>query len=207
MNNINRKWIDVMKLHDKHKEQVRRKLQASLPLMEDTTQPVFPTIKVKEKPKWLVPSLFAVVLILMVISRLVFPIARISGPSMEPTLQNGHFIVLHNEEVKRFDIVVLKERLTKDGDAKDIVKRVIGVGGDVITVIDGQLYINNKRYTEPYLSDKYIKNFKKVNWTIRVPQHKVFVMGDNRDISKDSRSVGSFDESAIKGVKILGGKN
>ena len=75
--------------------------------------------------------------------------------------------------------------------------------GDRITVIKGKLYINNEEYVEPYLSAENIKDFAKVDWDIRVPDNHYFVLGDNRDVSKDSRQVGSFEKSAIKGAAVL----
>ena len=184
------------------------KLQKSLPHLNATNMPVFPVLKVKERKEWIRYVVFGIVLITVIIFRMVFSVSIVNGPSMMPTLHNRDVTLIHKDEkVKRFDIVVLNERLVDDGASKRIVKRVIGFGGDVITVIDGQLYINNKKYDEPYLEKKYIKNFKNVDWTIVVPTDHIFVLGDNRDVSKDSRAVGSFEMSAIIGVQILGGSN
>ena len=168
--------------------------------------PVFPVLKVKERKEWIWYTVFGVALIAVIIFRMAFSVFIVNGPSMMPTLHNRDVTLVHKtEKVKRFDIVVLNERLADNGPSKRIVKRVIGFGGDIITVIGGQLYINNKKYDEPYLQGKYIKNFKKVDWTIVVPKEHIFVLGDNRDVSKDSRTVGSFKTSAIIGVQILGG--
>lgn len=183
------------------------KLKNSLPHLDTNNMPVFPVLKVKERKGWILYVVFGAILAIVIIFRMVYSISIVSGPSMMPTLQDKNITLIHNDEkVKRFDIVVLNERLSDNGPSKKIVKRVIGFGGDVVTVIGGQLYINNKKYDEPYLQDKYIKNFKNVDWTIVVPKGRIFVLGDNRDVSKDSRTVGSFELSAVVGVKILGGK-
>ena len=183
-----------------------KKLQDSLPHLNAEDMPVFPVLKVKESKEWIWYVVFGVLLASVIIFRMVFSVSIVNGPSMMPTLKDRDVTLVHNDEkVKRFDIVVLNERIADDGASKRIVKRVIGFGGDVLTVIDGQLYINNKKYNEPYLDSKYTKNFKNVDWTIIVPKGYVFVLGDNRDISKDSRTVGSFKTSAITGVKVLGG--
>lgn len=183
------------------------KLQKSLPHLNTADLPVFPVLKIKERKEWIWYVVFGMALITAIIFRMAFSVSIVNGPSMMPTLHDRDVTLVHNDEkVKRFDVVVLNERLVDDGPSKRIVKRVIGFGGDVITVIDGQLYINNKKYYEPYLDEKYIKNFKNVDWTIVVPKDHIFVLGDNRDVSKDSRSVGSFKTSAIIGVEVLGGK-
>ena len=74
--------------------------------------------------------------------------------------------------------------------------------GDRVTASNGKLYINNEELAEPYLSEENIQDFKRVNWDIRVPEDHYFVLGDNRDVSKDSRAVGSFEKSSVVGVKI-----
>lgn len=100
--------------------------------------------------------------VLLVLFHLNFAIIRVSGPSMQPTLYNNNMmIVSKHQKVRRFDVVVLKERITKDGPSKNIVKRVIGFGGDRVTVVNGQLYVNNKEYDEYYLDADNIKAFKK----------------------------------------------
>lgn len=132
-----------------------------------------------------------------------FMIARVSGPSMNPTLHHNQLrLVSKHDHVDRFDIVVLKERLTKQGETKDIVKRVIAFGGERVVVVNGQLFIDNVAYHEYYLDKENTKMFKQTSFEIKVPKGYVFVMGDNRDVSKDSRAVGSFKKDAILGVVI-----
>ena len=181
-------------------------LKASLPYMDDDDTPVFPRIEIKQSYNWVFYTIAIIFIIGLIFFESAYTVKRVNGDSMNNTLRSNELILLHKQEkVRRFDIVVLNERLADNGDSKQIIKRVIGLPGDVVTVIDGHLYINNKRYIETYLSPTNIKNFKRVNWTIRVPKGHLFVLGDNRDISKDSRTVGCFKCSAVVGVKVFGG--
>lgn len=189
-------------LHDEH----ARRLRESLPYMDapDADDSVFPrVIQKKEHP--IRPFVAGGVIIIILIALFcMFSLARVDGHSMDYTFHNGEYVLLQRyQKPRRFDVVVLNEREKNNGPAKHIIKRVIGLPGDTIAVIQGNLYINNKRYAEPYLSSAHTKMYKELNWTVHVPKGHVFVLGDNRDISKDSRIVGSFKTSAIVGVKVL----
>lgn len=182
----------------------RQRLKDSLPDMKgDFNPPSYVRIKMRSNDVWM--KLIAVTLlgIAIFVFSCNFLLVRVDGHSMDPTLHsNFYFIAKKNEKPKRFDIVVLKEREKDNAPSKVIVKRVIGLPGDRVSVISGRLFVNNKEYKESYLDPANTKMFKKLNWTIQVPKDSVFVMGDNRDISKDSRIVGSFKIKAIMGVKI-----
>lgn len=168
--------------------------------IEDTPRPTISQIET-----WTPYIVITTIVALLVFCfHMFFAIVRVDGPSMNNTLEDGQFALLSKKhEIERFDIVVLNERLVDGGESKNIIKRVIGMPGDRITVIKGKLYINNEEYVEPYLSAENIKDFAKVDWDIRVPDNHYFVLGDNRDVSKDSRQVGSFEKSAIKGAAVL----
>ena len=100
-------------------------------------------------------------------------------------------------------MVVLKEREQEGGETKTIVKRLIGLPNDKIEVRNGRLFINGEEYEEPYLDKANTNKFQKENWEIIVPDDHYFVLGDNRDVSKDSRQVGSFIKSSVVGKRIL----
>jgi signal peptidase I len=145
----------------------------------------------------------------------VFSNIKVDGPSMDPTLEHKErMIMLKFGKIKRFNIVISKE---PDDPEIKIIKRVIGLPKDTITYDHDQLYINGKKYKEPYL-DEYKKLWKKdklqktydynpvfqaraekaeaftvdedweMKFTIKVPRGHYFLMGDNRLASKDSRS-------------------
>lgn len=184
------------------------RLRQSLPNMDIEDVPVYPVVTPKESHPIIGFIILSIVILLTLVFNSLYVVTRVSGDSMDPTLKSGHFMLLsRHDKVDRFDIAVFNERMSDGGKTKKIVKRVIGLPGDVVTVIDGKLYINHDRYDEPYLDNVNTKNWQNVDWTITVPKGHYFVLGDNRDISKDSRSVGSFTKSSVVGVKVLGGKD
>ena len=181
-------------------EEKQAKLAKSLGIEPEVNKPL-----VLDKPKSpiLKGYVFLGIGILLIAFQMCFGVVRVSGPSMLPTLHDKDFMLISKyDRVDRFDIVVLKERVADNGPSKNIVKRVIGFGGDRVTVVNGQLFVNNIAYNEYYLDDANTELFKNVNFDITVPDDYLFVMGDNRDVSKDSRTVGSFKKSAVIGVKI-----
>lgn len=133
----------------------------------------------------------------------------VSGPSMQPTFENGdRIIATRNFKIKRNDIVILK---APDEKNALYIKRVIGLPGDMVTSKDDKLYINGKEIKQPYLNNSYKKQANEMgqpytnNFTLtrRIPKGEYFVMGDHRDVSKDSRSFGFVKRSAIVGeVKL-----
>ncbi|MNJ75537.1 Signal peptidase I S [compost metagenome] len=78
------------------------------------------------------------------------------------------------------------------------VKRVIGLPGDTIEVKGGELYRNGTLLDEPYIKEAMLNNYEQV-WEI--PEDHVFVMGDNRNNSNDSRSIGPVPQDHIMGIK------
>jgi signal peptidase I len=130
----------------------------------------------------------------------------VDGESMMPTLEDGDKMIVNKigytiGEPERFDIVVFHAP-----EQKDYIKRVIGLPGDQIEYRDDQLYINGEAYEEPYLGEykeavtdgTLTEDFTLEDKIQRetVPEGHVFVMGDNRRFSKDSRHIGviPFDE-------------
>jgi len=110
--------------------------------------------------------------------------------SMEPTLYANNYIFLYKQaylfsEPKRGDIVVFHTDLTtSDGHEKLLIKRIVGLPGDVITIEEGKVYINGARLEEPYINGEVTAGFVDA---LKIPEGDVFVMGDNRGVSIDSR--------------------
>ena len=109
-------------------------------------------------------------------------------------------------EPKRGDIIVFKY---PEDPKRDFIKRVIAIGGDVVESRDKNVFVNDKKLSEPYVQhvDMLVKpriTDKRDNFgPITVPKGMVFVMGDNRDQSYDSRFWGFVDETQIKGKAMI----
>lgn len=141
------------------------------------------------------------IILLVIVIRIFFidPV-RVDGSSMNTTLADGEIMILNKfvyrkSDVKRFDIVVIKE-----GDHY-IIKRVIGLPGETIEYKNNKLYINGKKIKDPYPStetdDFSIENIGHT----KIPGDSYFVMGDNRAASLDSRysEVGTVKKKLIIG--------
>ena len=131
--------------------------------------------------KELIPYIIIVIVVALIREFLVTP-ALVVGDSMVNTL--------HNNEIKRFDIVVVRQ---KGKDA--IIKRVIALPGETVEYKDNKLYINGKEMEDPYNDGKtedYLLDGV-------IGENEYFVVGDNRSNSADSRMIGLIDKSDIKG--------
>lgn len=135
----------------------------------------------------------------LVVKTFLFQAFYIPSASMEPTLEKGDRVLVNKlsyraHDVRRGDVVVfeLPEGAIGPDGIKDLIKRVIGLPGDTIESRDGAVYINDRRLEEPYLHDGTVTGdpTNGSNPEIQrqvVPDGRVFVMGDNRSNSHDSR--------------------
>ncbi len=145
---------------------------------------------------WLIVAAAVAVLV----SMLFLPVLRVTGSSMTPTLQNDELIVCSKRSnFKTGDIVAFYF------NNKILLKRVIGVSGDVIDIAhDGTVYLNGTALDEPYVSELAFGECD-IELPYQVPDTRVFVMGDHRDVSIDSRSltVGCIANEYIIGKVFL----
>ncbi|HAX04718.1 MAG TPA: signal peptidase I [Acidimicrobiaceae bacterium] len=130
----------------------------------------------------------------------------IPSESMTPTLQVGDRLMVYKlafslGDVERGDLVVFNRPPALDGtEMKDFVKRVVGLAGEQISADNGLLLINGEPLDEPYLtSGVSTQDFSE----IVIPEGHVFVMGDNRPNSRDSRSFGPIDEDLLVGEVFI----
>lgn len=121
----------------------------------------------------------------------------VDGHSMDNTLFDGEQLLLNpSAEIRSGDIVVFEYGQTY------LIKRVVGLPGDTVAVVKGVLYVNNIKYDESYLSEECITRFMDSSFMVTVGEDEYFVMGDNRDNSRDSRSFGCVPRDTITGVAI-----
>ena len=156
----------------------------------------------EEIKDWIVSIAIAVVLAFL-IRELIVELYLVDGPSMRPTLQSAERLVV-NKFIYRFrppergEILVF--RYPRD-PSRDFIKRVIAVPGDTIEIRDGRVYVNAALLNEPYILSKTRGNYPLAT----VPDGHIFVMGDNRNNSEDSRfaDVGFVPFDLIKGKAML----
>lgn len=141
----------------------------------------------------LIPYIIIVIVVVLFRTFIMTP-AVVDGLSMYDIL-NDHDIVLINKivmktnNINRFDIVVLKNNT--DGDK--IIKRVIGLPGEKIEYKDNKLYINGEEIEDNF------KTNETTDFTAETKENEYFVLGDNRELSKDSRYLGNFKKENIIG--------
>ncbi len=160
-----------------------------------------------EVMSWIRDILIAVI-IAVIIAQCIQP-TIVREHSMQNTLQPNDYLILNKlayrfgGEIEYGDIVVFHSNLqTEDGDEKLLIKRVIAKGGDTVSIADGQVYRNGELLDEPYTKDGYTNGG--MDETV-VPEGQLFLMGDNRVVSVDSRSqkVGFISEDLVIGKAVL----
>ncbi|MCD7889278.1 MAG: signal peptidase I [Oscillospiraceae bacterium] len=145
-------------------------------------------------------ALTVVAAIAVLLATLFLPVLQVSGSSMEPTLSDDDIILLiKTDNLSTGDLIGFYYQ------NKLLLKRVIGVAGDVIDIDEeGNVTVNGELLDEPYVTNKSIGECN-IDLPYQVPENRVFVMGDNRATSIDSRSsvIGCIEEDQIVGKVLI----
>lgn len=158
--------------------------------------------------EWL-PYLIIVLVVVLIRSYIITPVI-VRGDSMYDTLKDGEVLFLSKinyrvADIKRYDIVVIR-----DLDNDLIIKRIIGLPGDKIQYKDDVLYVNGKaqkeRFTEDETEDFTLEEICKIHRVKcdgKIPEGMYLVLGDNRDVSADSRVKGLIEKEQIQGQAVF----
>lgn len=144
--------------------------------------------------------LITVAAIAVLIATLLLPVLQIYGASMTPTLYDGELVVsVKTSEMEKGDVIAFYY------NNKILVKRVIASAGEWVELDEeGNLYINGKLQDEPYIEEKALGECD-IEMPYQVPEGRIFVMGDHRSVSVDSRSssVGCVAEEQVVGKLVF----
>ena len=149
------------------------------------------------------------VLVALLIKTFVVQAFRIPSESMVPTLEVGDRVLVNKlsydaHGLNRGDVVVFERPPglpSGPDDPKDLIKRVIGLPGDTVVARDGSIYIDDQRLDEPYLPEN-IATYN-LDVPVTISEGEVWVMGDNRTNSEDSRVFGPIDDDSIVGRAFM----
>ncbi len=176
---------------------------------EEVVLPKAESVKVVKERKtpwevvyeWMDSFVFSIILILIVFV-FAFRVVGVDGESMMPTLNNMDWLAVRaiNTTIERGDIVVITQPNVTN---EPLIKRVIAVGGDTLDINfnTGEVTVNGEVIDEPYIMEP-TQRPGDFNKPIKIPEGYLFVMGDNRNASLDSRfdSIGVIDERYVLGV-------
>ena len=181
----------------------REKISVEYPSLEEMEQEIS---RLKYKKSYggalrsTVYSLAVVAAIAILVATLWMPVLQITGASMDPTLVDGQFVVaLKNDEFEAGDITAFYY------NNKILIKRVIASQGDWVDIdMDGNVSVNGIQLEEPYLQEKSLGECN-IDLPYQVPDGRIFVMGDDRAISLDSRTtaVGCISKEQVLGQVVF----
>lgn len=142
---------------------------------------------------------FAIVIVAfsIIVATRFFSILQVSGNSMEPSLYAGELLV-----ASRFESYNKSDMLAFYYNNNILIKRVIATEGDIVYISDmGDLYVNSEKIEENYIQNKSYGINTNITFPYRVPDGEIFVLGDNREISLDSRSktIGTISTERVLG--------
>lgn len=144
--------------------------------------------------KELIPYILIIVAVVLIRTFIITPV-KVDGDSMKETLNDNDILLLYKlGSIKRFDIVVLDEAY----DNEKIIKRVIGMPGETVSIKNDKIYINGK-----VIDNSFAYGTTSDVDKIELGEDEYFILGDNRLISKDSRYFGPVTKSEIIGKVVF----
>lgn len=184
----------------------------------------------REVLEWIMTIGITIIVTLFVLGN-IFSMTEVNGESMEPTFVDGEKIFIYKlgysfSQPKAGEIAILSKseskkgiiintitegkdiidniysKITKNIEVKYIIKRVIAVPGDVVDIKDGYVTVNGQKLEESYVRGQTFEN-SNFSYPLTIPENKVFVLGDNRENSTDSRILGLIDYEQIKGKVVF----
>lgn len=144
--------------------------------------------------KEILPYVLIIIAVILIRTFIITPV-RVDGASMDQTLEDGQILLLYKlANIDYGDIVVLDEE--KEGEI--IIKRIIGMPGDTVSIKDNTVYVNDEELEEDYAYGE-TSDYEEIT----LGDDEYFILGDNRPISKDSRYFGPVKEDEIIGKVIF----
>lgn len=157
--------------------------------------------RTKSALREIVETVLITLLIYFLVRTFLFENYRVVGNSMAPTLEDSQYLVVSKldyrlHEPQRGDIIVFRD---PNDAGRKLIKRVIGLPGEMLEIKQGQVYINDQLLQESYINSPGLHSRS----LTPIPDHYYFVLGDNRNNSSDSRNWGPLAEAEIVGKAWL----
>ena len=153
--------------------------------------------KVKKEAKSWIMEFFLPILIVLLLNLFVVRLVVVSGDSMYPTLHSGDRVIYNRRtaDYKAGDVIVLKRP-----DGEEFVKRIVAVAGDTVNIQNGKVYVNGEEEKlDGPVGETKASDEGDVEYPVTVQDDQVFVLGDNREVSEDSRMFGAVSLDDVKG--------
>lgn len=155
----------------------------------------------KENPKIFHIVFICVIIVSLILNLFVIQLAHVNGSSMYPTLKDGQLLfvskITSSDNYQRGDIIVFKY------NGRNLIKRLIGLPGEKVQIIDNDIYINDKKIND--FVDVQMKNFDEniLNDGILLSKDEFIFLGDNRNDSFDCRRIGAVNKKDIVGKVVF----
>ena len=157
--------------------------------------------------EWIRDIVIAVIIAAIILA--FFKPIIVQQESMQPNFYSGDYLITSRQAYRLFgqpergDVIVFKSHLYDEkGKQKNLIKMIIGLPGDTVEIKNGDVYINGELLQEEYVAEQGLSGEMEA---VTVPEGRLFVMGDNRRVSQDSRSpeVGTIEMDSIVGKVVL----